>query len=104
MSHTSDSAKPMNAASASTAVAELAVKGMHCAACVGRVERALDTVPGVVSSAVNLVSEQASLTIDPETFSPEAAIAAVQGAGYEAEPAERGGPRLEVSGRRGRRP
>jgi len=70
---------------------ELAVKGMHCAACVGRVERALDEVPGVLDSAVNLVSETASLNVDAGIFDSEAAIAALQAAGYDAEPAEPSG-------------
>ncbi len=33
---------------------ELKVDGMTCAACSARVERALTTVPGVESAAVNL--------------------------------------------------
>ncbi len=43
----------------------LPVKGMHCAACVGKVERALDAVPGVGEAAVNLATEQATVTFDP---------------------------------------
>ena len=39
----------------------LAVKGMHCAACVARVEKALRDVPGVVSASVNLASERAAI-------------------------------------------
>ncbi len=31
---------------------------MHCAACVGRVERALRSVPGVAGAAVNLATER----------------------------------------------
>jgi len=38
---------------------ELAIDGMTCASCVGRVERALLKVPGVRSAAVNLASERA---------------------------------------------
>ena len=33
---------------------DLPVRGMHCAACVGKVERALRSVPGVVDATVNL--------------------------------------------------
>ncbi|WP_447730387.1 heavy metal translocating P-type ATPase [Pseudoxanthomonas suwonensis] len=39
--------------------AELAIEGMHCASCVGRVERALAAVPGVVEASVNLATERA---------------------------------------------
>ena len=35
---------------------ELAVEGMTCASCVGRVERALQAVPGVQSAVVNLAT------------------------------------------------
>ena len=37
------------------------VKGMHCAACVGKVERALLGVPGVKTAAVNLATERATV-------------------------------------------
>ncbi len=37
----------------------LRVEGMHCAACVGRVERALAAAPGVLDATVNLVAEEA---------------------------------------------
>jgi len=38
---------------------ELAIEGMTCASCVGRVERALRTVPGVTAARVNLATERA---------------------------------------------
>jgi Cu+-exporting ATPase len=37
------------------------VEGMSCAACVARVEQALNGVPGVVSASVNLASEKATV-------------------------------------------
>lgn len=37
----------------------LAIEGMTCASCVGRVERALRTVPGVTEARVNLATERA---------------------------------------------
>ncbi len=39
----------------------LPIKGMHCASCVARVEKALNDVPGVVSAGVNLASEKATI-------------------------------------------
>ena len=39
----------------------IAVQGMTCAACVGRVERALGKVPGVESAQVNLAAERATV-------------------------------------------
>ena len=62
---------------------ELSIDGMTCASCVGRVERALNKVPGVKSVSVNLANERAHLEllgqIDPQTL-----IAAVTKAGYAA--------------------
>ena len=43
----------------------LPVRGMHCAACVGKVERALTSVPGVDEATVNLATEKATVTFDP---------------------------------------
>lgn len=37
------------------------VEGMTCASCVGRVERALQAVPGVKTAAVNLATERAEI-------------------------------------------
>ena len=39
----------------------LGIEGMHCASCVGRVERALRAVPGVQQASVNLATERASV-------------------------------------------
>ncbi|WP_408599661.1 heavy metal translocating P-type ATPase [Pseudomonas sp. PLMAX] len=62
---------------------ELSIDGMTCASCVGRVERALNKVPGVKSVSVNLANERAHLEllgqVDPQTL-----IAAVSKAGYAA--------------------
>jgi P-type Cu+ transporter len=59
------------------------VRGMHCAACVGRVERALTKVNGVEQATVNLATEQATVSFDPEQTSFDALQAAVAAAGYE---------------------
>ncbi|NCT81704.1 MAG: copper-translocating P-type ATPase [Comamonadaceae bacterium] len=60
----------------------LQVKGMTCASCVGRVEKALLKVPGVSSAAVNLATERA--TIQALSTVPVAALkVAVEKAGYE---------------------
>jgi P-type Cu+ transporter len=62
---------------------DLAIEGMSCASCVGRVERALKAVPGVEGAAVNLASERARVVVGPG-IRPEALLAAVEEAGYEA--------------------
>ena len=61
---------------------ELNVTGMTCASCVGRVEKALLKVPGVVKASVNLASETA--TVETVSASPEALVKAVEKAGYSA--------------------
>jgi Cu+-exporting ATPase len=57
------------------------VKGMHCAACVNKVERALLGVPGVRAAAVNLATERAVVEVadDGPSLLPELrqAVAAV---------------------------
>jgi Cu+-exporting ATPase len=42
-----------------------AIEGMHCAACVRRVEQALQAVPGVHEAAVNLSAEEVVVRADP---------------------------------------
>ncbi len=60
---------------------ELAVQGMTCASCVGRVERALQAVPGVTGAVVNLATERANVQGSAD---PASLIAAIAGAGYDA--------------------
>lgn len=61
----------------------LPVKGMTCASCVRRVERAIAKVPGVQSVAVNLATERATVDYYPGTASVADFRAAVEKAGYE---------------------
>ncbi len=58
---------------------ELAIEGMSCASCVGRVEGALRRVPGVTEANVNLATERASITGHADTA---ALIAAVEANGF----------------------
>ena len=60
-----------------------AVRGMHCAACVDKVERALRSVPGVEAASVNLATERASVEWDPARADAHALAKAVAAAGYE---------------------
>ena len=60
------------------------IEGMTCAACVRRVENALSTVPGVQSSSVNLITERATVVVDPARATARDLEAAVERAGYHA--------------------
>lgn len=60
---------------------ELGVEGMTCASCVNRVERAISAVPGVISAAVNLATERA--TVKAVGGTPVSSIeAAIRNVGY----------------------
>jgi Cu+-exporting ATPase len=61
---------------------ELPITGMTCASCVARVERAVAKVDGVDAAAVNLATEKATVTFDPDAVSAGDLVAAVEGAGY----------------------
>jgi Cu+-exporting ATPase len=61
----------------------LAVRGMHCAACVGKVEHALKSVPGVEEATVNLATERATVAFDPARGDVAALRDAVARAGYD---------------------
>src|SRR5918995_179932 len=55
---------------------------MTCASCVGRVERALEKVPGVLEASVNLASERATVKYLAGEVEPRDLEMAIQGAGY----------------------
>ncbi len=61
----------------------LGVKGMTCAACVRRVEKALKKVPGVIEAEVNLALEEARVRFLPGSAGVAALEAAIREAGYE---------------------
>jgi len=57
------------------------IEGMTCASCVGRVEKALEAVPGVLGVSVNLATEVASIQANAGT-SFDSLRAAVDKSGY----------------------
>ena len=63
----------------------MAILGMSCASCVGRIEKALAAVPGVQSASVNLATETARVQVLAGT-APEDLVAAVAAAGYQVAP------------------
>jgi Cu+-exporting ATPase len=64
------------------------VRGMTCASCVRRVERALARVEGVYAAEVNLATERARVRFDPTRVGYPDLQRAVERAGYTLGPAE----------------
>jgi P-type Cu2+ transporter len=64
----------------------LLLGGLHCAACAGLIEAALQHVPGVLAAEVQGAAQRASVTWDPARTRPSRLLAAVRQAGYEAYP------------------
>ena len=69
---------------ASSQSVDMAIIGMTCASCAGRVERALLKVPGVQNASVNLATERAQVVL-PEGNDHQVLLEAVHKAGYEAQ-------------------
>jgi P-type Cu+ transporter len=62
--------------------ARIGIDGMHCASCVARIERELVHTPGVVDAAVNLATEQATVSYRPDQVGRPVLEQAVKRAGY----------------------
>ena len=68
---------------------KMTVHGMSCAHCEMRVKKALMEVAGVQDAEASHVRKEAVVTVDPQQeVSNEALMAAVEGAGYQAEAPE----------------
>ncbi|MFQ4138037.1 heavy metal translocating P-type ATPase [Nodosilinea sp. PGN35] len=64
----------------------LKLRGMSCAACASNIEDAIRSVPGVEACSVNFGAEQAAVTYDPHQTNLTHIQAAVDDAGYGAQP------------------
>jgi len=81
---------------------DFGVSGMTCASCVGRVERALQRVPGVAQASVNLATESVRVQVQADAGQTAAQtqarlMRAVRDAGYEPHPLSADGPPQQVS-------
>jgi len=63
---------------------ELGLKGMSCAACASRIEKALSKAPGVYKATVNLATETAAVEYDSSETSLKNLIRVVKDTGYDA--------------------
>ena len=59
------------------------VLGMSCASCAARVDKTLNSQPGVQEASVNYASAMAQVVYDADVCSPLNLKAAVQNAGYD---------------------
>lgn len=62
---------------------ELQIEDMTCASCVSRIERALASVPGVISASVNLATEKAAVVVPGGAVTRSALEETVRATGYE---------------------
>jgi Cu+-exporting ATPase len=62
---------------------EIPIKGMTCAACVARVQRAIEGLDGVLSASVNLATERAVVEYVPEQVGLRDFRRAIKEAGYD---------------------
>ena len=72
----------MTTAISSSSICTLDIGGMTCASCVRHVEKALSRIPGVRNAEVNLATEAATVSFDPQTAGLSELTAAVAAAGY----------------------
>ena len=72
---------------------QLAVEGMSCASCVGRVERVLKAYPGVTGAEVNLATGSATVHHFAGAVTPTELAQVVTRAGYESHPVKADRPR-----------
>ena len=70
---------------------QLRIRGMHCAACVSSVEKALESVDHVTAASVSLVDELARVSGSGPGVAVDSLVEAVIEAGYEAEVLEDSG-------------
>ncbi len=79
------------------AVAELAVSGMSCASCVGRVEKALVAHPGVIAASVNLATETVRIRYFDGAVLPGEFIRLLAEAGYQGHVRDQAGTEGQAS-------
>ena len=63
----------------------LVIPEMHCTACVMTIDGALEDLAGVVQADTSFVHGRSTIVYDPHQITPEAMVAALRDAGYQAE-------------------
>lgn len=62
---------------------EIGIGGVHCAACVAAIERGLTGTEGIENTTVNLATERATVTYNPEQISSSEILGKIQDLGYQ---------------------
>ncbi len=65
---------------------DLHVPGVHCAACIRKVEGAVRKLPGITHARVNFTTRRLSAEWEPAQLAATDILSAVEGAGFEARP------------------
>lgn len=65
-------------------IIQLDIEGMTCASCVGHVEKGIKNIEGIDLATVNLATEKATISYDPEKVDLETILGAVTETGYSA--------------------
>jgi len=71
-------------------IIQLDIKGMTCASCVAHVEKGIAKAGGVDSVSVNLATEKATVSYDPDQIDIDRIIHSVEESGYGASPVREG--------------
>jgi Cu2+-exporting ATPase len=69
-----------------TAMMELAVEGVHCGGCIGRIERALQKIPGISEARLNFTNRRLTIGWSDRSFDPAEVIDTLERMGYRAHP------------------
>ena len=78
-----------------TEKATITIEGMSCASCVGNIEKNIQSIPGVISIKVGLISAKASVRYVPASISPAEIAAAIDDLGFIAKVLETPSSNLE---------
>lgn len=71
--------------SATGAVAQFKIDGMHCTSCSLNIDGELEDLPGVLDASTSYAKSLTKVTYDPEVIAPAKILTAIKQVGYEAQ-------------------